>query len=202
MLLEPRKQLHLPSIPPTPQTPYGTTSLSSRCRLLTPSVRFRPIANLRQSPSPPRAQTYPRCLNLCLFSPRCARPRGLSRGVVRPGAGAGFAGLRRCGRGAAEAMPPSTPLGREARRRRPKSPRAEPGGARSASHRHLDIDTRHRHAARFARRPAPRIPSGIAVQKPRGPGRTGLLVRVVYHGRALEEPLSRRERGRGEGSAP
>ncbi len=36
------------------------------------------------------AKSYPRCPNPCLFSPRSARPRGLSRGIVRPGGVCGF----------------------------------------------------------------------------------------------------------------
>jgi len=84
-----------------------------------------------------------------------------------------------CGSGFRKPSPSRAGIcGGEAGPRR-KSPRAEPGGAGSASHRHLDIDTRHRHAAKLVRRPAPRIPFGIVRRNPAARGRTGLFVRAV-----------------------
>jgi hypothetical protein len=157
------------------------TSLAQR------KARFRPIAAPPGITPPP----YPRASTPCLCSPRCTRPRGLSRGIVRPGGVAGFVGSSRCGRGSRRWSGRCVPSSRTWSRRRPKSPRAEPGGARSASHRHLDIDTRHRHAAKPARHRLRASPTGAFVRNPAASGRSGLLAWAMTKGAGNPSPVRR-----------
>ena len=137
--------------------------------------RFRPKANSGHNLHP-------------LSPPPCPapilRPLHPTKGAVARHRAAG------CGGGFREASPSRTgapggrafrsPLVRDERPRSPKHPRAEPGGARSALHRHLDIDTRHRHAARTRATRLRASPfRGAFMRNPAALGRPGLLVRLL-----------------------
>jgi hypothetical protein len=126
--------------------------------------------------------TYPRARNPCLSSPRSTRPRGLREASCgraecgvrdgRPSQGRPPGGAARR-RGLQSSRSGPTLMGGE---RNHREPRAEPDGGQPRRL-DLDIDTRHRHAAKAAAPPGSAHPYGDAPEaNPRGGSRSGIWV--------------------------
>eukprot|EP01036_Dinobryon_divergens_P047108 gene47108-63088_t len=131
-----------------------------------------PQPHPRKTPPP-----YPRTPEPCLSSPRCTRPRGLSRGIVRPGAVAGFGRRRRCGRRLPKAEWPQVPLVKGLMAATPKIPARGAGrreiGAASTSTSTLDIGTRQGRAPPGSAHPL----WGAMMRNPAAPaGRPGSII--------------------------